>query len=211
MICKKWQAHSSSGWIRSQALSKQFQMRDQTRFLRTLCSQVLKTSNDGNCTTHCGNLLHWLTVILKKVLFMSSLNLLFGFIVVFSHLPMLHHCENPSSVILINFLLILESFCQVSPKTVSSAKQALVLQLHSHWLPLNLVQSVNLMRVYSFTSSTSLKKTLNMTGPGINSCGIPFITEFLLRVWPVSHNPVSLCTPKKLQNLCADETNLCCN
>lgn len=99
-------------------------MRDQTRFLRTLCSQVLKISNDGNCTIHCGNLLHWLTVILKKVLFMSSLNLLFGFIVVFSHLPMLHHCENPSSVILINFLLILESllglsknclFCKTSP------------------------------------------------------------------------------------------------
>lgn len=56
-----------------QPCSKQGQTRGQTRLLRALFSQVLKTSKDGACTASLGNLLYYLTVLIEENVFFVSL------------------------------------------------------------------------------------------------------------------------------------------
>lgn len=60
-----------------------------------LSIQVLKSSREGNCTTHLGNLLQCSPVLLWKKLFSSLEVLSYQFSPVVSHPPTTHHCEEP--------------------------------------------------------------------------------------------------------------------
>ena len=70
--------------------------------LRALSTSVLKISKDGDCTTLLSNLFQCLSVlVVKKIFPLASLSLSFQLMLAVSPLPIMHHYEEPGSIIIV--------------------------------------------------------------------------------------------------------------
>lgn len=175
----------------------------QTRWLRTLSSQVLKNSMQRKFTAFLSSLLHRLRVIMGKMVFLifhlnlscSNLHVLClillqhtlvkslalssgAFIVMGLFLP---RCKT-LYLSLLDFIRFLLAFQPI--KVPANGRSALNLQTGSTW---NLVSPENLRKVCSITSSRSLVKVINRTGPC--TCHMPLSVT---RIDKPNHPTISL-------------------